>query len=49
MQTLEQCLSELVTKGIITTDEAIYKSNRPNILKGILEDINPTNNVDGES
>ncbi len=40
MQTLEQCLADLVTKSIITTDEAIYKCNRPNVLKGLLEEIN---------
>ena len=40
MQTLEQCLSELVSKSIITSDEAMYKCNRPSVLKGILEEIN---------
>ena len=40
MQTLEQCLADLVAKSIITTDEAIYKCNRPNVLKGLLEEIN---------
>ena len=40
MQTLEQCLSELVSKSAITTDEALYKCNRPNVLKGLLEEIN---------
>ena len=40
MQTLEQCLSDLVTKNIITTDEALYKCNRPTVLKGILEESN---------
>ena len=38
MQTLEQCLLELVTKSLITTDEAMYKCNRPNVLKGLLEE-----------
>ena len=42
MQTLEQSLSKLVGKGTITTDEAIYKCNRPNVLKGLLETINPS-------
>ena len=42
MQTLEQCLAELVSKSVITTDEAIYKCNRPNVLKGILEEKNPS-------
>ena len=41
MQTLEQSLSQLVTQSIITTDEAFYKCNRPNVLKGILDEINP--------
>ena len=40
MQTLEQNLSELVSKSIITTDEAMYKCNRPNVLKGILDEAN---------
>ena len=40
MQTLEQCLSELVSKSAITTDEALYKCNRPTVLKGLLEEIN---------
>ena len=38
MQTLEQCLSELVSKSIITTDEAMYKCNRPTVLKGLLDE-----------
>ena len=42
MQTLEQCLSDLVAKSLITTDEAMYKCNRPNVLKGILEEANST-------
>ena len=46
MQTLEQCLSQLVMKGIITTDEAAYKCNRPNVLKGLLDEINSSNNID---
>ena len=41
MQTLEQSLSQLVTQSIITTDEAFYKCNRPNVLKGILDEMNP--------
>ena len=41
MQTLEQSLSQLVSQSIITTDEAYYKCNRPNVLKGILDEINP--------
>ena len=40
MQTLEQCLSELVSKSIITTDEEMYKCNRPTVLKGLLEEQN---------
>ena len=40
MQTLEQCLSELVSKSIITTDEAMYKCNRPTVLKGLLDEQN---------
>ena len=40
MQTLEQCLAELVSKSVITTDEAMYKCNRPNVLKGILDENN---------
>ena len=43
MQTLEQSLSQLVSQSIITTDEAYYKCNRPNVLKGILDEINPEN------
>tara|TARA_Y100001968_G_scaffold325686_1_gene367384 strand:+ start:75 stop:1160 length:1086 start_codon:yes stop_codon:yes gene_type:complete len=45
MKTLEQCLSELVTKGVITTDEAIYKCNRPNVLQGLLSEINSSSNI----
>jgi len=45
MQTLEQSLSQLVAKGDITTDEAVYKSNRPNVLRGLLDDINSPNNI----
>ena len=41
MQTLEQSLSQLVAQSIITTDEAFYKCNRPNVLKGILDEMNP--------
>ena len=41
MQTLEQSLSQLVSQSIITTDEAYYKCNRPNVMKGILDEINP--------
>ena len=40
MQTLEQCLAELVSGSVITTDEAMYKCNRPNVLKGILDESN---------
>ena len=40
MQTLEQCLSDLVAQSKITTDEALYKCNRPNVLKGLLNEIN---------
>ena len=40
MQTLEQCLSVLVAQSKITTDEALYKCNRPNVLKGLLDEIN---------
>ena len=40
MQTLEQCLAELVSKSVITTDEAMYKCNKPNVLKGILDESN---------
>jgi len=40
MQTLEQCLSELVAQSKITTDEALYKCNRPNVLKGLLDEAN---------
>ena len=39
MQTLEQCLSNLVAKSEITTDEAMYKCNRPSVLKGLLDEI----------
>ena len=42
MQTLEQHLSNLVKKGVITNEEAIYKCNRPSVLKGLLEELNPT-------
>ena len=38
MQTLEQCLSQLVIKNEITTDEAFYKCNRPNVLKGLIDE-----------
>ncbi len=43
MQTLEQSLSQLVSQSVITTDEAYYKCNRPNVLKSILDEINPEN------
>ena len=46
--TLEQCLSQLVGKGLITTDEAVYKCNRPNVLKGLLEEINSSTNINDE-
>ena len=45
MQTLEQCLSDLVGQSIITTDEAIYKCNRPNVLKGLLEEKNSNSEI----
>ncbi len=45
MQTLEQCLSQLVSRGVITTDEAIYKSNRPNILRGLIDEGNSSSNI----
>ncbi len=35
MQTLEQSLYNLMEKGVITSDEAFYKCNRPNVLKGL--------------
>ena len=41
MQTLEQHLSNLVKKGVITNEEATYKCNRPTVLKGLLEELNP--------
>ena len=37
MQTLEQALSELVSQGLITTEEALYKSNRPNVLQSLID------------
>ena len=40
MQTLEQSLSELVSSSSITTDEALHKCNRPNVLKGLLDEVN---------
>ena len=40
MPTLAQCLSELVAQSKITTDEALYKCNRPNVLKGLLDEAN---------
>ena len=40
MQTLEQCLAELTTRSVITTDEAMYKCNRPTVLKGLLDELN---------
>ena len=42
MQTLEQNLASLVKRGIITSDEAAYKCNRPSVLKGLLEEVNPS-------
>ena len=45
MQTLEQSLAQLVTQGLITTDEAVYKCNRPNVLKGLLDDNNSSNTI----
>ena len=49
MQTLEQSLAQLVSGGVITTDEAIYKSNRPNILRGLIEDVNSSSNINENS
>ncbi len=46
MQTLEQSLSQLVSKGVITTDEAAFKCNRPNVLKTLLDEINSSSNID---
>ena len=40
MQTLEQSLAALASKSVITTEEAWKKCNRPNVLKGILDEIN---------
>ena len=37
MQTLEQSLSELLIKGKIPKEEAFSKSNKPSVLKGILD------------
>ena len=37
MQTLEQSLSELLIKGKISKEEAFSKSNKPSVLKGILD------------
>ena len=37
MQTLEQSLSQLLLKGIITKEEAYSRSNRPSVLKGIID------------
>ena len=45
MQTLEQSLSQLVTRGLITTDEAVYKSNRPNVLRALLDESNSSSNI----
>ncbi len=36
MQTLEQGLFNLIGKGSITTDEALYKCNRPDVLNSLL-------------
>ena len=40
MQTLEQSLSQLLLKGIITKEEAYSKSNKPSVLKGIIDNEN---------
>tara|TARA_B100000212_G_scaffold251573_1_gene192659 strand:+ start:1116 stop:2201 length:1086 start_codon:yes stop_codon:yes gene_type:complete len=40
MQTLEQSLSELLLKGIISKEEAYSKSNKPSVLKGIIDNEN---------
>ncbi len=37
MQTLEQSLSELLEKGVITKEEAFLRSNKPNVLKSIID------------
>ena len=44
MNTLQQALSQLVNNGVITTDEAVYKSNRPNILRGLLDENSTSTN-----
>ena len=37
MQTLEQSLGELLIKGEISKEEAFSKSNKPSVLKGIID------------
>jgi twitching motility protein PilT len=37
MQTMEQALSDLVVRGIVTLDDALSRSSRPEQLFGLLE------------
>ena len=37
MQTLEQSLSELINKGLISREEAFNKCNRSNVLSSLVE------------
>ena len=37
MQTLEQSLSELINKGLISREEAFFKCNKSNVLSSLLE------------
>ncbi len=39
MQTLEACLKDLCTKRLITFDDALSKSDRPEDLKRMLSDV----------
>ena len=37
MQTLEQSLSGLIKKGLISREEAFFKCNKNNVLSSLLE------------
>ena len=37
MQTLEQSLSDLIKKGLISREEAFFKCNRSNVLSSLIE------------
>ena len=37
MQTLEQSLSDLIKRGLVSREEAFFKCNRRNVLSSLIE------------